>query len=194
MEPVRQWGVRHDRGSGRTERDEQFHVFVVERRSQLVRTATLLTGGDPHLAEDLVQSVLTKLYVAWPAFRRAANPEGYVRRTLVNALTDEHRRIWRRRERSMAQVPDRAVTDAATGGDGDAVRQVVQALPPRMRAAVVFRYFYDLGIAETADALGCSEGTVKSQTAKALDRLRVALGQQRAPIGSSLVTSHGVTS
>ena len=62
----------------KTERDEQFHSFVLSRRAALIRTATLLTAGDGHLAEDLVQSALTKLYVAWPSFRRADNPEGYL--------------------------------------------------------------------------------------------------------------------
>ena len=156
------------------ERDEQFHDFVVARRAALVRTATLLTAGDPHLAEDLVQSTLTKLYVAWPAFRRADNPDGYVRRVMVNALTDERRRMWWRRERPVADLPDRPEADH--GGDGDdGLRAALRDLPPRMRAAVVFRYFYDLDIAETADALGCSQGTVKSQTSRALDRLRDAL-------------------
>jgi DNA-directed RNA polymerase specialized sigma24 family protein len=92
----RQPGVRRDRGSGTTERDEQFHDFVVSRRPRLLHTATLLTAGDTHLAEDLVQATLTKLYVAWPAFQRADNPDGYVRRVLVNALIDEKRRMWRR--------------------------------------------------------------------------------------------------
>lgn len=85
----------------KSERDEQFHSFVASRRASLLRTATLLTAGDAHLAEDLVQSTLTKLYVAWPAFRRADNPDGYLRRTLVNALTDERRRWWRRHERTV---------------------------------------------------------------------------------------------
>jgi RNA polymerase sigma-70 factor (sigma-E family) len=158
------------------ERDEQFHDFVLARRAGLVRTATLLCAGDGHLAEDLVQSTLTKLYVGWPAFRRADNPEGYVRRALVNALTDEKRRLWRRRERPVAELPDQAFQgshDDAPGGDR--LRRALKALPPRMRAAVVFRYFYDLGVAETADALNCTEGTVKSQTARALDKLRSAL-------------------
>ena len=156
------------------ERDDQFHEFVVTRRAGMVRTATLLTAGDPHLAEDLVQSTLTKLYVAWPAFQRADNRNGYVRRVMVNALTDERRRLWRRRERPVAELPDRAVPDL--GGDADSgLRAALRDLPPRMRAAVVFRYFYDLDIAETADALGCSPGTVKSQTSRALDRLRDAL-------------------
>jgi RNA polymerase sigma-70 factor (sigma-E family) len=156
-----------------TERDEQFHSFVLEKRAGLVRTATLLTAGDGHLAEDLVQSTLTKLYVAWPAFRRADNPDGYLRRTLVNALTDEKRRWWRRHERPVAELPDRAHAASPDPDDRtDGLRAAMRDLPPKMRAALVFRYFYDLDVADTADALGCSEGTVKSQTARALDRLR----------------------
>ena len=89
-----------------TERDEQFRDFVVARRAGLVRTATLLAAGDAHLAEDVVQSMLTKLYVGWASFRRADNPDGYVRRALVNALTDERRRLWRKRERSTAELPE----------------------------------------------------------------------------------------
>jgi RNA polymerase sigma-70 factor (sigma-E family) len=158
------------------ERDEQFHDFVLARRAGLVRTATLLTAGDAHLAEDLVQATLTKLYLSWPAFRRADNPEGYVRRALVNALTDERRRMWRRRERPVAELPDRAFAAIPEQAAGEnRLRQALKELPPRMRAAVVFRYFYDLGVAETADALNCSEGTVKSQTARALEKLRAAL-------------------
>ncbi|SDT62509.1 SigE family RNA polymerase sigma factor [Actinoplanes derwentensis] len=160
----------------KNERDEQFHQFVVSRRAALVRTATLLTAGDAHLAEDLVQSALTKLYVAWPAFQRADNPDGYVRRVLVNALTDERRRWWRRSERSMAEVPDHVAVPHRDGDVSDGLRAALKELPPKMRAALVFRYFYDLDVADTADALGCSEGTVKSQTARALDRLRTVLG------------------
>jgi RNA polymerase sigma-70 factor (sigma-E family) len=159
-----------------TERDEQFHDFVLARRAGLVRTATLLAAGDKHLAEDLVQQTLTKLYVAWPAYRRADNPDGYVRRALVNALTDERRRIWRRRERSMAEPPEVPFEAGSVEIEGiERLRKALRELPPRMRAAVVFRYFYDLGVTETADALGCSEGTVKSQTARALGQLRDVL-------------------
>src|ERR1700761_5879328 len=164
----------------RTERDEQFHSFVLDRRASLVRAATLLTAGDGHLAEDLVQSTLTKLYVAWPAFRRADNPDGYLRRTLVNALTDERRRWWRRNERPVAELPDRPGAEAPAMAD-KGLRAALRDLPPKMRAAVVFRYFYDLDIADTADALGCSVGTVKSQTARALDRLRSVLAPGDLP-------------
>jgi RNA polymerase sigma-70 factor (sigma-E family) len=166
----------------KTERDEQFHSFVLSRRPQLVRTATLLTAGDGHLAEDLVQATLTKLYVAWPAFRRADNPDGYLRRTLVNALTDERRRWWRRHERPVAELPDRADREPDADDGSEGLRAALRELPPKMRAALVFRYFYDLDVADTADALGCSEGTVKSQTARALDRLRGVLGKTDIPL------------
>jgi RNA polymerase sigma-70 factor (sigma-E family) len=156
-----------------TERDEQFHDFALARRPGLVHTATMLTAGDRHLAEDVVQKTLTSLYVNWSKFQRADNPDRYLRRALVNSLTDEHRLIWRRRERSTAEVPD---TPAPRGSAEDErvepLRQALKQLPPKMRAAVVFRYFYDLDYAETAEALGCSQSTVRSQTVRALDRLR----------------------
>ncbi|MFI5491913.1 SigE family RNA polymerase sigma factor [Actinoplanes sp. NPDC051859] len=166
--------MRQQRGPGGSERDRQFRDFVAERRGHLLRTARLLTGGDPHLAEDLVQAALTKLYVSWSAFLRADNPEAYVRRVLVNALTDERRRIWRRFERSVPDLPDHPGADSTAMGDpelADALRQ----LPPKMRAAVVFRFFHQLDVAETAEALGVTTGTVKSQTARALDKLRSIL-------------------
>lgn len=172
--------VKQDRGSGRSERDEEFHVFVADRRGHLLHTARLLTAGDPHLAEDLVQTALTKLYVSWTAYRRAANPDGYVRRVLVNALITERRRAWWRFERPSERLPERAAADAPDGGDPE-LAQALGTLPPRMRAAVVFRFFYELDVAETAEALGCSTGTVKSQTARALDKLRAALERPTAP-------------
>jgi RNA polymerase sigma-70 factor (sigma-E family) len=173
----------------RTERDDQFQSFVLAQRAGLVRTATLLTAGDPHLAEDVVQTALTKLYVAWPAFRRSANPGGYVYRTLVNALTDERRRPWRR-ERAVAELPDAPHGDHDPGGEaGDNLAQALRDLPPRMRAAVVFRYYHGLDVAETADALGCTQGTVKSQTARALDRLRTTL---RGSLPNATPMSHPI--
>ena len=159
----------------RRERDKQFHDFVLAQRAGLVRTATLMTAGDRHLAEDLVQSTLTKLYVAWASFQRADNPESYARRALVNALTDERRRLWRRRERSTAELPELPLVDQYSDPLADGLRRALHDLPPKMRAAVVFRYFDDLTVTETAEALGCSEGTAKSQTSRALARLRTAL-------------------
>jgi RNA polymerase sigma-70 factor (sigma-E family) len=160
----------------KTARDEEFRTYVLDRRIELVRTATLLTAGDRHLAEDLVQSTLTQLYLAWPAFKRASNPKAYARRALVNALVDEKRRPWRRREHSTPDLPERPSLDPGNSPQIDQLNQALSELPPRMRAALVMRYFHDLSVADTADALGCTEGTVKSQTARALDRMRQFLG------------------
>lgn len=167
----------------RAARDEEFRSYVLARRAELLRTATLLTAGDRHLAEDVVQSTLTRLYVAWPAFQKANNPGGYARRALVNALVDERRRPWRRREHSLPDLPDRPAPEPEVGSARtEALNEALRKLPARMRAALVFRYFHDLSVTDTADALGCSEGTVKSQTARALDRLRNVLTAAAAPV------------
>lgn len=158
-------------------RDEQFEHYVRENRQSLIRTATLLAAGDAHLAEDVVQSMLTRLYVSWPAFSRSRNQQAYARRSLVNSLIDEKRRPWRREVFSDA-VPERSSTPT---GEDDArdtrIHQAMAALPPRMRAAVVLRFYLDLSVEDTADVLNCATGTVKSQTARALDRLRAYLGE-----------------
>jgi RNA polymerase sigma-70 factor (sigma-E family) len=174
-----------------SDRDEQFQSYVQAHRSALVRTARLITAGDPHLAEDLVQSTLTKLYVAWPAYRRARNPNGYVYRIMVNTLTDERRRPWHRRERSTADLPD--VPRAEPGIDRESLDELTAALrklPPRMRAAIVLRYFDGLDVAETAEALGCSKGTVKSQTSRALELLRRTLDSTSGRFGYVPANAH----
>ncbi|WP_083449410.1 SigE family RNA polymerase sigma factor [Actinoplanes rectilineatus] len=174
--------MKDHRGSERSERETEYHELVTRRRPGMLRTAVLLAAGDSHLAEDLVQTTLTRLYLNWTAFRRAGNADAYIRRSLVNALIDERRRVWRRREQPVADIPDRAPAETAADPAGQAIRQALRELPPRMRAAVVFRYFHDLDVAETAHALGCSEGTVKSQTSRGLDRLRTALESTVTPI------------
>jgi RNA polymerase sigma-70 factor (sigma-E family) len=160
-------------------REDEFRAYVVESRPRLVRTATLLTAGDAHLAEDLVQTTLTNLFLAWPRIRKADGPDAYARRTLVNALIDERRRPFWRRERAHAEVPDPTSAGHQGGPEFDELEAALAELPPGMRAAVVFRHVYELSVAETANALNCSEGNVKSQTARGLDRLRVVL----APTG-----------
>jgi RNA polymerase sigma-70 factor (sigma-E family) len=160
---------------GELDRDAAFRAFVAARRPALVRTATLLAAGDAHAAEDLVQTALTRLYVAWPRVDREHGPEAYARRILVNALIDEQRRPWSRRESSRAELPDTAAEPPASAEDRDAVRRALAGLAPRMRAAVVLRHWLGYDVAECAQLLGCSEGTVKSQTARGLDRLRTLL-------------------
>jgi RNA polymerase sigma-70 factor (sigma-E family) len=128
-------------------------------------------------AEDLVQTALAKLYLAWPRIKRDGSHIAYTWRIMVNAHVDETRRPWWRRERSVAEPPDIPHSDDfpdVTGGG--AVRAALAQLPAGMRATVVLRYWADFSIAETAQILGCSEGTVKSQAAKGIARLRETLG------------------
>lgn len=159
--------------------DEEFSAFVRTRRIEMVRAACLLTAGDTHRAEDLVQTALARLYVVWPRMRRSGGEAAYAWRIIVNAHLDEIRRPRWRRERSVPELPDEP--EAAAGDSlpgeigGDTIRAALAALPPRMRAVIVLRYWLDLSIGQTADLMNCSEGTVKSQAAKAAARLRELL-------------------
>ncbi|WP_246613806.1 sigma-70 family RNA polymerase sigma factor [Actinoplanes bogorensis] len=140
----------------------------------MLYTARLLAAGDAFLAEDLVQAALTKLYISWASFRRADNAAAYVRRALVNALMDERRRAGRF-GRPVAELPERSTTTAVINDIDAELVAALRALPPRMRAVLVFRFVHELDVAQTAEALRCSPGTVKSQTARALVKLRAHL-------------------
>ncbi|SFW91788.1 SigE family RNA polymerase sigma factor [Amycolatopsis australiensis] len=156
--------------------DAGFTEYATARTAWLRKVAYLLCG-DWHRADVLVQSAITRLYTNWPRASRAGNVDGYARRTLVNTFLAEQRTSWWRR------VDLRGAGDSpAPGADVELaldLRAPLERLPARQRATVVLRYFCDLPVAETARALGCSEGTVKSQTAKAVDALRELL---REPI------------
>ena len=160
------------------ERDSEFVEFVTAQRAALLRMARLLTAGDDAAAEDLVQTTLTRLYVHWARVRRAGNPVGYARTSLTHAFVDEQRRAHRRRELATDLRTEPRGPGADRADDHDLARTVLAALgdlAPRQRAVVVLRHFLDLDTAETARVLGCSTGTVKSQNAKALARLRTLL-------------------
>ncbi|WP_082131560.1 SigE family RNA polymerase sigma factor [Cellulomonas sp. FA1] len=162
-------------------RDDEFRAWTQQHRQGLVRTATLLTAGDGHTAEDVVQATLTSLYVAWPRVRLADDRSAYVRRALLNAFTDEMRARARRREDLRSEPPDDAVPLGAVDPDMLLLYDALRELPDRMRATVVLRYFHDLSVQDTARTLRCTQGTVKSQTARALDKLRVRLGPTLGP-------------
>ena len=150
-----------------------FSEYVVARRPLMYRTAWVLCG-DHHQAEDLVQHVLTKLYVAWPRVVRMDSVDGYVRTMLVNANVD---RVRRRRESVSLEGFDHAARDV----DHDArldVRTALLGLAPGQRRAVALRHLWGLSVEETAAELGISPGTVKSQTADAVRRLRELLAPQ----------------
>ncbi len=149
---------------------EQFAVFVGSRGAALQRTAYLLTG-DWGLAEDLVQTALAR---SWPAWRRIRHqdPEGYVRKVLVNTYSSWWRRKWRG-EVPTDVVPDRAVADLDGSIDArPALAAALLRLPRRQRAVIVLRFHEDLTETSVAELLGISLGTVKSQTSKALATLR----------------------
>jgi len=152
-------------------RDQDFAAYMSARQPALLRTAYLLTG-DSHTAEDVVQTALAKLYLAWDKVQRRESVDAYVRRILVNETNSFFRRAWRRRERSTDVLPETGVEDGYDDGLADRVWAVVSTLPPRQRAVIVLRYYEQLSEAEIARTLGISEGTVKSQASRALASLR----------------------
>ena len=141
--------------------------------SGVSRTSCAATGTR---RRNLVQTALTKLYVAWPRIRREGTEEAYARQTLLRCHLDERRRPWRR-EWASGDLPEVAVPSGLAVEDRDELRAAVQSLPPRQRAALVLRFWWGLSLEETAHDLGCSVGTVKSQVSRAVDRLRVTLAE-----------------
>jgi RNA polymerase sigma-70 factor (sigma-E family) len=152
-------------------RDEEFRRFVAARSAALLRLAFLLTA-DCGVAEDVLQTALVRAYLRWPAI--TGDPERYVRRVLVTVAADEWRRPHHRRELVSDPVPE--VADPGEPFEraevADRLRAALRGLPPRQRAAVVLRHWVGLEVAEVAALLECSAGTVRSQTARGLDKLR----------------------
>jgi RNA polymerase sigma-70 factor (sigma-E family) len=147
-----------------------FDAYVRARTPALLRSAYLLTG-DQHLAEDLVQDALIRTHRAW---RRIAdsNPDAYTRKVMYHLNISRWRR-GRSAERSIDRIPERAEAGRFdTSDDRLVLRHALNQLPPKRRAVIVLRFFEDLTEAATADVLGISIGTVKSQTSKALVQLR----------------------
>lgn len=177
--------------------DDDFATWAGARYGSLLHAAHLLTG-DRDSAQDLVQTALAKTQVAWRRVHTA--PDAYVRRVMVTSHTD----WWRRR--TWLERPTEAVRDAPTAGDPvnavddrDALLRALRSLTARQRSVVVLRHYVQLSEAETAAALGCSLGTVKSTGSKALARLRVhpslagpGTGDPRAPASTtdSLTSPH----
>ncbi|MCT2585992.1 RNA polymerase sigma factor [Actinophytocola gossypii] len=165
--------------------EESFRRFATRYAASLRRSAFLFCG-DWHLAEDLMQQTLVKVYRSWSRIQQDESLANYGRTVLLRTWLDEKRRPWRRSEHTAEAVPDTADDrhDPANGVHRMWVRDLVHrgllTLPPRQRAALVLRYFDDLSVAETAAVLGCSEGTVKSQTARGLDTLRASVARLSA--------------
>ena len=156
------------------EADEEFREFMRGRWPAMVRLAYGLTGDLGH-AEDVAQAAFARAYASWSRVARTGNPEAYVRRIVIN---ENNSRFRRRRvtERLVDAVPEpsgpRAADTAVALGDSEALMRALRRLGPRQRAVVVLRFWMDMSEAETAAALHCSVGTVKSQASRALAALR----------------------
>jgi RNA polymerase sigma-70 factor (sigma-E family) len=153
-----------------------YREYVSTRMDRLRRTAYLYCR-DWHTADDLVAITIGKLYRNWARATQVANLDAYVQRILVRSWLDEKRRPWRR-EQATAELPEPPVvaTEPSVVGRA-ALLELLQELPPRRRAVVVLRLYCDLSVEETAEILGCTAGTVKSQTARGLDTLRAAVAE-----------------
>jgi RNA polymerase sigma-70 factor (sigma-E family) len=160
-------------------RDDEYTDYVAARLSWLRRLAAVLCD-DWQRADDLVQATLTKLYVHWAQVRAASHPDAYARTVLVREFIHERRSPWTKWVSLTGEMTD---PPAATV-DHDAVldlQAAVAVLPARQRATLVLRFYCDLNVDQSAEILGCSPGTVKSQTAKALDTVRRALTPAQNP-------------
>ena len=168
------------------EEEAEFAAYVTGRRDRVRRTAYLLCG-DWHRADDLTQIAFVKLYGAWEQIRDRAALDAYVRRCLMRVAIDESRRPWRR-ERAVEVLPE--VTDespmsadiASGVVDREVMRSAMAEVPAGQRAVLVLRYYEGMDVSATAAALECSEGNVKSQTARGLAALKAALTRQ-SPAG-----------
>ncbi len=157
-------------------RDEGFAAFAAACSPGLLRSARLLTG-DHHLAEDLVQAVLLKLYLRWGRSHRWDSPPAYARRVLFTTYLSWAGRRWSG-ERATADLPEVAAPDPFADADTGAVQQALAGLPRGQRAVLVARFHEDLSVEQAAALLGVTTGTVKSQTAKALARMRQVLAAE----------------
>lgn len=154
-------------------RDDEYTEYVTARLAWLHQVAFLLCQ-DRSRAEDLVQTAITRLYVHWRKARGADNLDAYTRTILVRVFLADQRTGWRRRVLPFGTMPE----SSAPAADPDTaldLRDALESLGPRQRATIVLRFYCDLSIEQTAEALSCSTGTVKSQTARALATLRSSL-------------------
>jgi RNA polymerase sigma-70 factor (sigma-E family) len=157
-------------------RREEFTEFVHGRSPALHRAAYLMVG-EVSLAQDLVQEALVKTYAAWPRLRHKGNAEAYCRKAITTtAITWFRRKGWQN-ERPEGVLPERPTTGHEDGAvQSEWLWSCLQRLPVRQRAAIVLRYYEDLTEAQTAEAMGCAVGTVKSQVSAGLTKLREQLG------------------
>ncbi|MFD7773876.1 SigE family RNA polymerase sigma factor [Streptomyces sp. NPDC001939] len=159
----------------RRSKESGFREFAEARTGHLFRSACLLTSGDTHFAEDLVQETLGRMYVVWGRSSRVGNPAAYAQTVLIRAFL-AHQRRRSAQERPSDELPE--ISDITPGDASlritllDALRQ----LPPKDRAVIVLRYWEDRSVMETAEILNVSSAAVRTRSTRALARLREQLG------------------
>ncbi len=153
--------------------DAEYSEFVAAAWGSLYRTAYFMVGN-PTLAEDLVQTALTNTYASWHQVRELGAAHAYARTAVVRSSASWFRSKVRLREHATEHLPETPY--APDFSTRPAVIDALRQLPPRQRAVVVLRFYEDLNVAQVAETLGCSQGTVKSQTSAALGKLRLLLG------------------
>ncbi|MFE4590994.1 SigE family RNA polymerase sigma factor [Streptomyces laurentii] len=156
-------------------RADGFLEFASARSGHLYRSACLLTSGDTHLAEDLVQETLGRMYALWGRTSRIGNPAGYAQTVLIRTFLS-HRRRRSATERPLGELPDRAPDDREDPALRVALLDALAGLTPKDRAVVVLRYWEDRSIEETADVLHVSSAAVRTRSVRALAKLRERLG------------------
>lgn len=163
--------------------DAEYLAYVHGRTTALRRTAYLLCG-DEHQADDLVQETITKLYLRWSRISGMSNVDAYVHTMLVRLFLDEKRRGWWKIR--LGVPPDRPAPAPTHGVEERALlRAALAQVPARQQAVLVLRFLCDQSVADVARMLGCSEGTVKSQTAHGLTALRRILGDRIHSLGGA---------
>lgn len=150
------------------------YLEYVRARLPVFQRLAYMLCQDRDRADDLVQDSLERLYLKWDKADDARNTDAYARQLLVRVFLSERRTPWARRVVLVDRLPENAATDPDAASTV-AVRAALAALAPRQRAVLVLRFFSDLSVDEVAETLGCSAGTVKSQTSKGLASLRRAL-------------------
>ncbi|MCH0563623.1 MULTISPECIES: SigE family RNA polymerase sigma factor [unclassified Streptomyces] len=156
-------------------RAQEYAEFAAARTGQLYRSACLLTAGDTHLAEDLVQETLGRVYLRWGRVSRVGNPAAYAQTVLTRTFL-AHKRLRRNTERATDVVPDTA-DDLPDASLRLTLLQALGQLPAKDRAVVVLRYWEDRSVQETADVLHASSAAVRTRSVRALARLRELLGE-----------------
>ncbi|MFG1926508.1 SigE family RNA polymerase sigma factor [Cryptosporangium sp. NPDC048952] len=164
--------------------DDEAYLEYVDRVLPSLRRVAYLLCQDWHRADDLVQGALERVYLHWGKAAQAREPIAYARTVLVRVFLAEQRTAWTRRVVLLDRPPDVAGVASPDVAERLVLTDALRDLPPRQRAVLVLRFYCDLSVEQTAETLHCSQGTVKSQAARGLDKLREALTENNAATAS----------